>query len=144
MGAAGTTAGNFSLNTDNGSPITISSKVGGALSSAGLSAGTYEANVAQTVTKARSAATAAPAAGTTGLLNGNTLIINDVQIDAAIAIDDHSSDAGATSSTKAASGIAIAAAINKKTEMTGVTATAEANQVRGSSFEAGAVTKLNL
>jgi flagellin len=144
VGAAGTTAGNFSLNTDDGSDITISSKVGGALNNAGLSAGTYDANVAQTVTKARSAATAAPAVGTTGLLNGNTLIINDVQIDAAIAADDRSSDIGATSSTKAASGIAIAAAINKKSDITGVTAKAAPNVISGSSFSAAAVTSVYL
>jgi flagellin len=144
VGAAGTTAGNFSLNTDDGSEITISSKVGGALNNAGLSAGTYEANVAQTVTKARTAATAAPAVGTTGLLNGNTLIINDVQIDAAIATDDRSSDIGAASSTKAASGIAIAAAINKKSDITGVTAKAAPNVISGSGFSAAAVTSVYL
>jgi len=53
-----------------------------------------------------------------------------------------SSDATAASSTKTASGIAIAAAINKKSDMTGVTATAQPNILRGTSFTAGAVTGL--
>ena len=143
---AATTAGTYSLNTDDGSSITVSSKIGGALTNAGLSAGTYKADTAQTVSTARTAAAAntAPSSSTTGVLNGNTLIINDVQIDAAIASDDVASDTLAASGTKAASAIAIAAAINKKSSITGVTAKAEANVITGSAFTAAAVTNIYL
>jgi len=143
---AATTAGTYSLNTDDGSSITVSSKIGGDLSKAGLSAGTFKADTAQTVSTARTsaAAAAAPSTTTTGVLNGNTLIINDVQIDAAIATDDAASDTLAASGTKAASAIAIAAAINKKSTLTGVTAKAEANVITGSGFTAAAVTNIYL
>jgi flagellin len=82
----------------------------------------------------------------TGALKGNTLVINGVGIDAANANDDQASvdESVVSSSSKSASAIAIAAAINKKTGMTGVTATAEANTVRGSGFTAGVVTEINL
>jgi flagellin len=143
---AGTVVGDYTLSTEDGSPINVSTKVGGLLVNSGLAAGTFQADTAQTVTKIRSAAAAAaaPSNSTTGVLNGNTLIINDVQIDAAVASDDKASDATAASSTKAASAIAIAAAINKKSAVTGVTAKAEANVVGGSAFTAAAVTDIFL
>jgi flagellin len=78
------------------------------------------------------------------VFNGNTLVLNGVGIDAANANDDQSSNTVADSSSKAASAIAIAAAINKKSGMTGVTATAEPNMLKGSGFTAGNVTALNL
>jgi len=138
--ASTTVAGNYTLTSKNGAPITIGSKIGGAISNAGLTVGTYEPNIAQISTKARAlaAASVVPVTATDdttpGLLNGNTLIINDVQIDAAIAGDDNSTDITATSSTKAMSAIAIAAAINKKSSITGVTAKAMPNVIYGSGF----------
>jgi len=51
--AAGTYTGTYSLQSTNGSPITISSKVGGTLANAGLIAGTYNSNTATTSTRAR-------------------------------------------------------------------------------------------
>jgi len=94
--------------------------------------------------RATAAANIAPSITTTGLLNGNTLVLNGVGIDAAIGSDDDASNTFAASSTKAASAIAIAAAINKKSEMTGVTAVAQANVLRGTGFTADAVTALNI
>jgi len=76
-------------------------------------------------------------------LNGSALIINDITIDAAVAGDDTASVDSSTifTSSKAASAIAIAAAINKKSSLTGVTATAMANVVKGTgSFSVGAIT----
>ena len=78
------------------------------------------------------------------MLNGNTLVLNGVGIDAAIGSDDDASNTFATSSTKAGSAIAIAAAINKKSDMTGVRAVAQANVVRGTGFTAAAVEALNI
>jgi flagellin len=140
--ASTTTVGDFTLTSKNGSPIVIGSKIGGSIANAGLSVGTFSPNIAQISSKQRAVAAAGtPAATATssttpGLLNGNTMIINDVQIDAAIAGDDNASDTSAESSTKASSAIAIAAAINKKTAITGVKAKAEANVLYGGAFTA--------
>lgn len=139
--------GNYSLNTKDGSSFTISTASGGNLAASGLTAGTYQANEAQTVSNARAVATtAAPSTnGMAGVLNGNTLIINDIQIGAAIATDDNASDITAATSTRSASGIAIAAAINKKSSLTGVTATAEPTVIKGDgTFTAGTVSAIYL
>jgi flagellin len=87
------------------------------------------------VARATATTTGAPA----GVLNGNTLVINNVGIDAAVATDDDASYVGA-GSTKSGSAIAIAAAINKKSELTGVTATAQPNIINGTSFSSAALT----
>ena len=132
--------GTYELNTLDGRAITVSSNVDKTLSNSGLSYGTYSADTAQSVSVARTAntTTAAP-----GELKGNTLVINGIGIDAANANDDKSTYESDTS-IKSASAIAIAAAINKKSDMTGVTATAEPNIVQGSTFTAGAVTGLEI
>jgi flagellin len=146
LGGAETYVGNYELNTLDGSDITVSHEVDKNVDNAGLSAGTFKANTAQasTIDRSVAAAGAAPSSTTTGVLSGNTLVLNGVGIDAAIGSDDDSSSTYGTSSTKAASAIAIAAAINKKTDMTGVRAVAEANVLRGTGFTQGAVSDLNI
>ena len=146
LSAEGTYLGTYELNSKDGSAITLSSETDGSIQNSGLSLGTYTANTAAMVSLARANAAegAAPSDSTTGVLNGDTLVINGVGIDAAIGSDDDASNTYADSSTKAASAIAIAAAINKKTDMTGVRAVAQANVVRGTGFTAGAVTELNI
>ena len=146
LAAADTYVGTYNLSTADGSPITITHETDKVLANSGLAMGTYQPNVAQTVSMARAAAAAgaAPDASTTGVLNGNTLVLNGVGIDAAIGSDDDASATAATSSTKAASAIAIAAAINKKSDMTGVRAVAEANVLQGTGFTAGTVSDLNI
>jgi flagellin len=146
LGAAETYVGNYELNTLDGADITVSHEVDKNVDNAGLSTGTFKANTAQasTIDRAVAAAGAAPSSSTTGVLSGNTLVLNGVGIDAAIGSDDDSSSTYGTSSTKAASAIAIAAAINKKTDMTGVRAVAEANVLRGTGFTQGAVSDLNI
>ncbi len=145
-----THVGTYQLNTRDGSPITIGSTVAqsqaGELHS-GLAFGTYKANEAQIVTVNRASGNAAPATGAgAGLLKGNTLVINGVAIDAAVGSDDLSSAVGTSipGSTKESSAIAIAAAINKKSELSGVTAVAEANVLKGTGFTAGALTAINI
>jgi flagellin len=79
---------------------------------------------------------------------GNSMIINGVAIAAASSSDDKASFegtgilgvgvAGGTSSTRAAGAIAIAAAINRSSEQTGVTAKAASNILRGTGFSASA------
>jgi flagellin len=144
LGASNVYAGTYELNTLDGRAINVSSNVSGTLTNSGLNFGTFAADTAQAVTLKRESTAVAPDEATTGLLNGNTLVINGVGIDAANANDDQASNTIVESSVKSASAIAIAAAINKKTGMTGVTATAEPNILKGSGFTAGTVTALNL
>ena len=147
LGAANTYVGNFELTTLDGSAFTVNHEVDKTIDNAGLNIGTFKANTAQssTMDRAVAAANAAPSSSTTGVLSGNTLVINGVGIDAAIGSYDDASNTFATSSTKAASAIAIAAAINNKTEMTGVRAVAEANVLRGTGFgPIDGVTSLNI
>jgi flagellin len=149
LAAANTYVGSFDLSTKDGSPFTVGTATNGRVLNAGLSTGTFKDNQAQAVSLNRASAGAGVipgAAGSTGVLSGNTLVLNGVGIDAAIGSDDDASSTWATSSTKAASAIAIAAAINKKSDQTGVRAVAEANVIRGTGFDpsGGAVTDLNI
>ena len=134
IGAAGTYAGTYTLRSLDQTDITISSNVSGTIANAGLDIGTYDSNVAQVSTKKRSASTSAPTALTSG-----DLTINGYAIGATFTSDDTASDTTATSSTKASSAIAMAAAINRQTSLTGVTASANPNVVVGTGFSAGTV-----
>jgi flagellin len=124
----------------------VGSTSNGTVANAGLTAGTYAANVSIVASAARAVAATdtAPARATTGLLEAGTMKINGIAIDAAITADDTASDVTAGSSTKAASAIAIAAAINKKTAQTGVVAKAEPNVIVGTGFQAAARTSATL
>lgn len=73
-----------------------------------------------------------------GLQDGD-LVINGVGIPASSALSDKSSDTTAVSSDAAASGIAIAEAINKASKDTGVSATVNATEVIGGKAPAGLV-----
>jgi len=140
--SSATYIGTFSLYSVDGTSIEISQafdKDLDALENSGLRAGVYEADIATTVTKYRTGLTATDAAP---VFAGDTLVINDIAIGASIATDDtasHTDATGFTSGFRAASAIAIAASINKKTDLHGVTAVAEANVIRGTGFEATAV-----
>ena len=135
-------SGTYQLSSANGSPIVISTSSNGDIRSAGLTTGTFAANTSVATTTDRAVATAAPDILTTGLLQAGTLRINGTSIVAASTADDTSSagfvagtTTAITSSAKGASAIAIAAAINKSSAATGVTATAAANVVSGTSFD---------
>ena len=146
VGAAGVTTGGYTLTSSSGAPIVVGSTSNGTVANSGVSAGTYAANVSGVTATDRAvgATTVAPAASTTGLLAAGTMRINGVSIDAAVTADDTASATVATSSTKAASAIAIAAAINKKSAQTGVVAKAEANVIVGTAFTAAARTGMTL
>lgn len=153
LSAADTYIGSFDLFSKDGSAIKLNSKedvlttsqtVG--ITKAGLRVGTYEGGKASAVTAMR----AATAEGTTdatstvadraGVLNGDTLVINGIAIGGAVATDDtfsYQSSGISAGSQRSASAIAIAAAINKQSERTGVTAKAQENIIRGTSFTAG-------
>ena len=149
LAAAGTYVGSYELSTKDGSPITVGSLVSNVQTGekvSGLNFGTYAADKAQIVTTDRTVQVTAPTNADSGVLGGNTLVINGVGIAAANGADDTASYEGslAVASTKAASAISIAAAINKSSAMTGVTAQAAANVVAGTGFTAGVVTAIQL
>lgn len=132
---AGTQSGTYSLRSTDSSDITISSAKAdsaAALEKAGLRSGTYSGTLAAVSSGVRTAVTAAPGT-TSGILQLGDLTINGSIIAGALAADDTASDATAAGSEKGASAIALAAAINKSSEDTGVTATANANVVIGNS-----------
>jgi flagellin len=144
LAATATYVGSYHLYSIDGSPFTVDTRENAAssgLEGAGLRIGTYGGGSAQAVTKVRSAVSGAlPATTTVGVLNGDTMVINGIAIGAAIETDDTASYMdGATSSSRAASAIAIAAAINKQSDRTGVQAVAQANVLRGTSFTADSV-----
>ena len=134
IAADGTYSGSFTLRSLGSSSITLSSQIGKNISNAGLVAGTYAANTAQVSSTARSGSISTP----TTLASGD-LTINGYTIGAAFHSDDTSTVATTNSSTKASSAISIAAAINRQSANTGVTAAANNNTLIGSSFTAGSV-----
>lgn len=134
VGEAKVYTGTYQLASTTSSPISIGVSSNGDLKNAGLTAGSYTANVSAMSTVDR-AVTAA--AGDIKQLNAGDLRINGTAIVASSTSDDKASDTTAVSSTKAASAIATAAAINKATAQTGVTATAAPNEIVGTSFTAG-------
>jgi len=147
---AGTFTGAFSLYTLDNRDITIDTVSGSngaaAITSSGLKVGTYKSNTATTVTYSRNGTTdltgnvsVAAVGAMGGLLDSASLVLNGVAITAAATTDDTASDTTATSSIRSASAIAIAAAINKSSSATGVTATVNANIIRGQTFTANAV-----
>lgn len=73
----------------------------------------------------------AAAAASEKRLDSGDLVINGVGIQASSSLDDTASDTTAGSSDGAASGISLAAAINKSTDDTGVTAEVNATEVVG-------------
>ena len=116
--------------------IVISNGVGGAIRS-GLSAGSFTNNQSSISTGARAEVSAA--AATSHALGGDDLTINGVAIRAASATDDLLS-AVTTYSLRAASGIALAAAINASSAQTGVTANANPVTTSGSTTAVGSGT----
>ena len=128
----------FTLTAENaGTDINISGGNGtgnGDIANSGLLAGNYSAQTAVTSSTEKSvdlaAGPAATAATAIGLQDGD-LTINGVAIQASSSLDDTASDGTAASSAVSSSGIAIAAAINKSSDQTGVTATVNATEVTG-------------
>lgn len=137
LAAAGTYSGNYSLRSLTGGALTLSQQVSGNIGNSGFVAGTYQAKQAQVSTVVRSGSQAAPAT-----LTGADLVINGYAIRAAQGSDDSATVATTTSSTKASSAIAMAAAINDSSRLTGVTAVANPNVLTGTGFAAADVDTL--
>jgi len=144
----GTFVGSYNLYTLDSRKIDVSFQTGDQNVEAysGLRNGSYASDTAlfNTYKRATAAEATAPSTTTTGLLSNNSLILNGVAIGQALATDDTASDTTAASSTREASAIAIAAAINRKTDLTGVTASASPNVIRGEGFTAGTTADIYL
>jgi len=151
LSTAGTFVASYDLYTLDKRSIDISFKTGTQTAelNSGLRNGSFAADTA-TYTTLKRADTAAVAAGATagvstvgatGLLNNASMIINGVAIGQANQSDDNASyndvAVASTANNRRGSAIAIAAAINRQTDKTGVTATAAPNVLRGSGFTAG-------
>jgi flagellin len=138
--AVTTQVGSYSLYTLDGRDINVSFADGDndVEAFSGLRNGTYTSDTAiySSYKRTTTLAAAAPTSALQGLLNANSMIINGVAIGQALATDDTASIDTALSSSRAASAIAIAAAINKKSDQTGVTAKAAPNVLRGEGFTA--------
>lgn len=149
-GLAGTTAGvyegGFTLVAEGGTKeIKINGGYGtgtGDITNSGLTRGDYKAGMATYTndTVVQAAATAADVSDKLGIDEGD-LVINGVTIGATSAADDTYSSTAANSSNAAGSGIAIAAAINRSTEKTGVTAYVNATEITMTQKATGAATK---
>jgi flagellin len=159
LAAASTYVSKFHLYSVDGSAIKLDSKEDvlttsrtDGITKAGLRIGTFEGGTASISTAMRATtqegtggAGTNTVADVAGVLNGDTLVINGIAIGGAVATDDQFSYQSTTNTTtgsqRAASAIAIAAAINKQTDRTGVKATAEANVIRGNAtWSTGGVT----
>jgi len=144
LAAAGTTVGSYSLYTLDGRDINVSVKDGVTAddveANSGLRIGTYKSDQAlfTSLKRTNPVAATAPTSALQGLMNGNTMIINGVAIGQANSSDDTSSNTGPLSSVAKTTAIAIAAAINRKSDLTGVTAKAAPNVLRGEGFTAAA------
>ena len=125
----GAQSGSFSLVSQNGNPVALSSTTSGQIARSGLHEGSYARGVSSVTSDARAIATSSASAFA---LNSGDLTINGVAIRGANAADDTFSDTLALSSNRAGSAISIAAAINASTTTTGVTAKANALTLDGS------------
>lgn len=126
-----------SLATNSDGRVTITSDLSGAGSSVEIVNGnvataTSFSRYAGLVDYAKSEVAVDTVAVPDGLDSGD-LIINGVAIETAKAADDTASNDTALSSSKQASGIATAAAINAVSDQTGITATVNATQLLGGS-----------
>ena len=128
LATASVNTGTYALTSSTSSPITISSSATGTLSNAGLTAGTYTANLTFVSSTARSVVTATPSTSIKSLAAGD-LVINGVTVGSSLASDDTASVDSSliANSDKKGSAIAIAAAINRVSSKSGVTASANAN-----------------
>ena len=153
VAAASTNVGSYSLFAMDGRDINVSFRDGASAddieNQAGLRAGTYKSDQAMFTSLKRTdpVAATAPTSALNGLMNGNSMIINGVAIGAALTTDDTASQGdsgGPASSVSNSTAIAIAAAINRKTSLTGVSATAAPNVIRGDGFTSTSTTSASV
>ena len=133
--SADTFEGGFTLVSEDGSDIVVTGGDGtgnGDIANSGLIAGSYGGTTGALTTVSQVTA----GGGTANALVSGDLVINGVTIGESKAADDTASDTTATSSDAEASALAIAAAINRSTDQTGVTAIVGPTIVTGGSSTA--------
>lgn len=128
---AGVQASTYSLEARVETAIEIESIPGGDIGRARLTAGAFTENISALITTARSTASLAADIKTLG---EGDLIINGVTIPGTTSLDDKKTNTQSLSSGSAGSALAIATAINSKSEETGVTATAMGATTQGTSI----------
>lgn len=127
--------GNVTLSSDDGSDITLSTTTGN-IDNAGFEADTFAGATSQTIGNTRAAATGT--LNLTATVSGD-ITINGVNVGAALASDDT-----ASTTDKVGSSIAIAAAINKISDQTGVTAEAAPNTFYSSAVTVNTALAVNI
>jgi flagellin len=120
--------GTLTLQSNTSSPITIGTTNTGNISRAGFAVGSYAANTSVMTGAGRISSVLSSTA--TSLSSGD-LVVNGVAIGSSLSTDDTLSAGMGSETVKSASAIAIAAAINKKSDLTGVKAVAQANTFTG-------------
>jgi flagellin len=129
--------GTLTLQSNTSSPITIGTTNTGNISRAGFAVGTYAANTSVMTGAGRLSSVLSSTA--TSLASGD-LVINGVAIGSSLSTDDTLSAGMGSETVKSASAVAIAAAINKKSDSTGVKAVAQANTYTGIGYSVGSAT----
>lgn len=135
----GVQAGTYALEARVETQIRVSTSPTGDLARARLSAGLYDENVSNMVTDLRAAVSSSTSIKT---LKEGDLVINGFAIPGSVNSDDEVSSTVAATSNRAASAIAIAAAINKISGHTGVKAEAYGAVAAGNTAVRGAATGL--
>ncbi len=126
---SGVQVGTYSLAVQAGKGLKVAASLDGDLQHSGLRAGNYTAaNISTVVTAER--AMVSRMQDIQSLQDGD-LLINGVAIPAAKATDDTVSNTSTDTSSRVASGIALAAAVNAMTEKTGVTALVQPVLING-------------
>ncbi|WP_445781257.1 flagellin N-terminal helical domain-containing protein [Shewanella sp.] len=138
----GVQAGTYSLESRVEAPIVITTSSTGDPTNAVIRLGDYSTNESTLSTLARAEV---QAAGTPVTLAAGDLVINGIDIPGATSAGDNRTEAAALTTLtnqKGASGVAMAAAINAVSDLTGVTATANPVETVGVSTTVGTLTGL--
>ena len=138
----GVQAGTYSLESRVEAPIVITTSSTGDPTNAAIRLGDYSTNESTLSTLARAEV---QAAGTPVTLAAGDLVINGIDIPGATSAGDNRTEAAALTTLtnqKGASGVAMAAAINAVSDLTGVTATANPVETVGVSTTVGTLTGL--
>ncbi len=138
----GVQAGTYSLESRVEAPIVITTSSTGDPTNGAIRLGDYSTNESTLSTLARAEV---QAAGTPVALAAGDLVINGIDIPGATSAGDNRTETAALTTLtnqKGASGIAMAAAINAVSDLTGVTATANPVETAGVSTTVGSLTGL--
>ncbi len=121
----------YSLSAKVGSSLLVGSTSTGVITRSGLEAGRYDANTSQLITLKRASVNLSSASAAT--LGAGDLVLNGITVPASVA-QTNPSDGSAIAYSEASSALAIAAAINSRSAISGVTALADSATITGSTI----------